>query len=175
MQLCWSQRREPHQEPVGRRSSALPEHRRECVALRGGQPVLRDRPGWLRLLRCAASDHRDDDRLLAHHVDRVLEDVVAGLVRGFAPALLTSRRTPASHSRSPRAAYAPRPPAAPHRFASCTPVLPSGGFDYLHAPGHLKVDADEQPDRPFGGARRPRVFAVWSGCRSLRARTSVRR
>ena len=33
------QRGEPHQEPVGRRTGAQSEHRRERLALRGGQPV----------------------------------------------------------------------------------------------------------------------------------------
>ena len=33
------QRGQPHQEPAGHRAGAAPEHRRERVALRGGQPV----------------------------------------------------------------------------------------------------------------------------------------
>ena len=41
------QRGQPDQEPVGRGASAAAEHRRERVALRGGQPV-RGGPAWAR-------------------------------------------------------------------------------------------------------------------------------
>ena len=47
------QRGEPHQEPVGRRTGAQSEHRRERLALRGGQPLEVIQHGCAKLVQAA--------------------------------------------------------------------------------------------------------------------------
>ena len=47
------QRGEPHQEPVGRRTGAQSEHRRERLALRGGQPFEVIQHGCAKLVQAA--------------------------------------------------------------------------------------------------------------------------